>query len=86
VTSVEPCDKHDLINCSICHHPPPAPKFKVSGGTGKFRAGLRSISDDRHWVKARFDGYCYECHTPIEEGDLITRSQDDEGWVCEDCA
>lgn len=34
---------------------------------------------------ARYDGHCAECHDDIEEGDLITYSDDDE-TVHEGCA
>jgi hypothetical protein len=83
MVDVEPCEKHEIINCSICHHSPDSSRLKVSGGGGKFNPGLRA---DHHWIKAKYPGHCYECHTPFEEGDLITRSLDDEGWICEDCA
>jgi hypothetical protein len=79
---IEPCEKHDIINCSICHHPPEPSRLKVSGGGGKFSSG----SGDHRWIEAKYPGHCYECHSSFEEGDLITRSLDDEGWICEDCA
>jgi hypothetical protein len=80
MVSIEPCDKHEIINCSVCHKPPVPLRIKVGRGGGKFS----SASTGR--LQAKFPGFCYQCHAPIDVGDPITRSFDDEGWVCEDCA
>jgi hypothetical protein len=85
MAEVEPCEKHEIINCSICHHPSNPPRITVGAGGGKF-SRPRTISSDHRWIQAKYPGHCYECHSPFEEGDLITRSLDDEGWICEDCA
>lgn len=79
MTEVEPCEKHDIINCSICHHPSNPPRLKIGAGGGKFTSGHR-------FIEAKYPGHCYECRSPFDEGDRITRSLDDEGWICEDCA
>lgn len=37
-------------------------------------------------IIAAYDSKCPGCGEPIAEGDEIALDEDDEIWVCEDCA
>jgi hypothetical protein len=84
MVSIEPCEKHEIINCSICHKPPPPLRIKTGGGGGKFSSG--PVSGGNVTITAKYPGRCYECRETFEVGDPIKRSFDDEGWICSDCA
>lgn len=83
--SIEPCELHEIINCGVCK-PKPKPETPiVSSGSGKFRGPAAPTNPDR-FIEAKFDGWCLYGEHPIEAGDMITRSPDDQGWNCEEHA
>jgi hypothetical protein len=37
-------------------------------------------------ITARYDGRCRTCPRSWEAGDSIAFDEDEDGWICEDCA
>lgn len=41
--------------------------------------------DGRRYFESRYDGTCITCMSHFEQGDMITRGPDDDGWEGQDC-
>ena len=81
--TTEPCEKHELTNCSIC-----------TGKDRKFRASLEEPQYDRGalpkipggaTIFANYPSTCAGCGRRYPKGEPIHHSQDHDGWVGVSC-
>jgi hypothetical protein len=80
---LEPCDLHEVSNCSIC-----------TGADKRYVASLEEPMYDRGLppripggptIFARHVGHCTGCGRRWEPGDAIHRDPELDGWVGVDC-
>ena len=88
--SMQPCDLHDLSNCAICNGT--ERRFQESLKETPVWTRRREAADaggprrSGPTIAARFDGHCAGCGRSYGEGDFITHSRDDDGWIAECCS
>jgi hypothetical protein len=76
----EPCEKHELIGCSLCKPAPPKPD-----GPAFQRGTTRYDGDKEGAFPARFNSTCPACDNSIYENDMIKRNHRNE-FVHQECA
>lgn len=74
---VEPCEKHEMIACSLCKPKPTEPTFR--------RGTTRYDNDSDGVIEAQFSSVCPACRNSIYVGDPIKPNERHE-WVHEVCA
>lgn len=47
--------------------------------------GEEESEEGRRYFPSRYDGTCITCLAHFDEGDMITRGPDDDGWEAQDC-
>lgn len=86
---MEPCEKHEIINCATCREQDeakarrkPATSDAAAVGRG-FRRPDPVVSEP---LMAQFDGRCSNCpHEIVAHYDLITQDPDSGQWVHVHC-
>jgi Fe-S cluster biogenesis protein NfuA len=88
--AMEPCEKHEIINCATCNEQAAAkarrkPAVSDAGAAGRsFRKPDAPAFDGA--IIAQFDGTCSTCHQEIvAQYDLITQDPESKQWVHVEC-
>lgn len=73
------------------HANPPAPRPGPTSaddfldGADEEAGDAEESDDGRRYFPSRYDGTCITCLAHFDEGDMITRGPDDDGWEAQDC-
>lgn len=94
-----PHDRQSVGTCTRCGEPRDGhahdvttPETAPQSAADSFLDGADDDNDDseeqddgRRYFPSRYDGKCVTCLEHFDEGDMITRGPDDDGWEAQDC-
>jgi hypothetical protein len=85
-----PAVSHHSDLADALERPAPRPAGPTSAddfldGSDDDLGGEEESDEGRRYFPSRYDGTCITCLAHFDEGDMITRGPDDDGWEAQDC-